>query len=135
MDLTRKKKILFHSNYANTASGFGGFMRELLPYLYKTGKYEIYLYAMGMNWRHPDFARFPWETYGTLPENPQELEMLNRDPNLGRLAYYGAHNIDKVIQTVKPDIIVQVEDFWAFGYAMDKPWWNKISCIVHWTAD
>ena len=55
-----KKRVLFASNYCGIRTGFGGFMREILTYLYKTGKYELGLFAAGMSWEHDDFARWPW---------------------------------------------------------------------------
>lgn len=131
----RKKKVLFHSNYAGIATGFGGFMRELLSYLYKLDKYEIYLYAAGLPWDNPDFIRFPWKTYGCLPNNPQEMEIINRDPNTARNAAYGAYYIDRVIDVVKPDVYIAVEDFWGMSYSIDKHWFDKINSVICWTAD
>lgn len=131
----RKKKVLFHSNYAGAKTGFGGFMREILSYLYKTGKYDLTLYAAGMTWTHRDFQRWPWKTYGTLPENPADIQRLNQDPNLARMANYGEYLIDRVVETVKPDVYVGVEDIWGVSYCKDKAWWNKITCAVHTTLD
>lgn len=130
-----KKKVLIHSNYPGAPTGFGGFMRELLCYLYKLNKYEITMYAGGMPWETPEFQRFPWKTYGSLPNNPQEMEIINRDPMQARNAAYGAHYIDRVINLVKPDVYIAVEDYWGFSYVIDKPWFQKINSIICWTAD
>ncbi len=130
-----KKRVLFHSNYAGAKTGFGGFMREILSYLYKTGKYDLTLFAAGMTWEHKDFARWPWKTYGTLPQSPQEIQRLNQDPNLARAANYGDFLIDKAIQTVKPDVYIGVEDPWGVGFCQSKKWWGKIPCVVHTTID
>ena len=133
--MNKKKKILFHSNYCGAPTGFGGFMRELLTYLYKTNKYELFLYASGATWESPDFARWPFKIFGTLPTSPQEIAELNKDPNLARMASYGLVNIDKVINEVKPDIYCGIEDFWAMNYCVDKPWFDKINSMICWTAD
>lgn len=130
-----KKKILVHSNYPGAPTGFGGFMRELLCYLYKLNKYEITMYAGGVPWETPEFQRFPWKTYGSLPNNPQEMEIINRDPMQARNAAYGAHYIDRVINLVRPDIYIAVEDWWAQSYVIDKPWFSKINSVICWTAD
>ena len=130
-----KRKILFHSNYPGLKTGFGGFCREILTYLYKTGKYELSMYAAGVPWDHKDFERWPWKTYGALPTNPQEIEAINRDPEAQRAAAYGHYQIDKVIQEVKPDVLVCVEDPWGIAPYKDKKWWNKFPCIVHTTLD
>lgn len=126
---------MFHSNYCGVNTGFGLFMRELLLHLYKTGKYDLHLYSSGVTWDTPDFQRWPWKCYGALPNDKNELDRLNRDPHALRMASYGAYNIDRVVRDVKPDVYVGVEDFWGLSYALDKPWWNKIGCVLHWTAD
>ena len=56
---TRKKKIVFASNSASAKTGFGGYIREIMTHLYKTGKYELVLYAAGSPWEAPDAARWP----------------------------------------------------------------------------
>ncbi len=131
----RKKKVLFHSNYAGAKTGFGGFMREILGYLYSTGKYDLTLFAAGLPWEHADFQRWPWKTIGTLPNNPAEMQQINRDPNLARGANYGEYLIDRAIQEVKPDVYIGVEDPWGVEYCKSKKWWGKIPCIVHTTLD
>ncbi len=110
-------------------------MREVLTKLYKLDKYDITLYAAGMPWEHPDFERWPWKVFGTLPNNQAEIEQLNRDPNLAREANYGGYYIDKLVKEVKPDIIFMSEDPWAFEGWRHKSWWGKVPCVVHTTLD
>lgn len=130
----RKKRVLFHTNYPAAKTGFGRFAKSILSYLYSTGKYELFLYANGMSWLHPDFARFPWKTFGTLPNDPNEIEKINRDPNLAKSAAYGHYLLDKVMEEVQPDIYIGSEDIWGFdGWTRD--WWNKIPCAIHTTLD
>lgn len=123
------------TNHCGAKTGFGGFAKELLTYLYKTGKYDLTLYAAGMTWEHPDFQRWPWKIYGTLPTDPKDIEQLNRDPNLARAANYGDYLADKVVQTVRPDIFFASEDLWGVNFYQNKSWWNKIPCIIHTTID
>lgn len=132
--MERKKKVLFHSNYCGANTGFGRYMKEILAYLYKTNKYEICLYAAGMPWEHPEFNRWPWKVRGTLPNNPQELHQINRDPHMARMASYGVVNVDRVIEEFKPDIYIGVEDIWAFDN-WQRRWWNKFPCVIHTTLD
>jgi len=131
----KRKKVLFHSNYCDAPTGFGGFMKEILTYLYKTNKYDLYLYASGVTWENADFERWPWKVYGAFPNNPQEINEIMKDPGQARLVSYGHYNIDKVIQTVKPDVYIGVEDFWGVEYAIDKIWFDKINSVIVWTAD
>ena len=131
----RKKKIVFASNSASAKTGFGGYIREIMTHLYKTGKYELVLYAAGSPWEAPDAARWPWKTYGTLPSNPQEMHRINQDPGLARAANYGEYYIDRLVQQEQPDALVMVEDIWAMQNWRNREWWNKFPCIVHTTLD
>lgn len=137
-----KKKVLFHTDYCGASTGFGGFCKEILTYLWKTGKYELHLYAGGTMWDNHDFNRYPWKIYGAIPNNQQEIDNYLRSAGNNdergareRAMAYGFVNIDKVIHLVKPDVYIANQDFWAMNYCLDKPWWNKINCVINWTAD
>tara|TARA_Y100000593_G_scaffold26231_1_gene52162 strand:- start:2293 stop:4209 length:1917 start_codon:yes stop_codon:yes gene_type:complete len=131
----RKKKILFQSDYSLAKTGFGRNAKAILSYLYKTGKYDIVHYCCGVNWSNPELTRTPWKSVGALPDSQQEMENLRRDPNLERLASYGAHYLDKIIEEEKPDIYIAAQDIWGVEFAIDKPWFNKINSIIWTTLD
>lgn len=133
--MSRKKRVLFHSNYAGVKTGFALAVKHLLTYLHKTGKYELGLLASGITDSNPDFARFPWRTFGTLPPNQAELDRLNKDPHAMRMASYGKDAIENVVRDFKPDIYIGVEDLWGLSYGLEMPFWNKIHCIIWWTID
>lgn len=131
----RKKKILFHSNYSKAFTGFGKNTKNVLKYLYKTGKYEIVEFANGLRWSDPSLETIPWKTIGSLPDDQGLLQKLNQDPQLARAAGYGANMIDKVITQEKPDLYIGSEDIWAFNGYMQKEWWNKTNCMIWTTLD
>lgn len=133
----KKKKILFHSNNSRAYTGFGKNAKNIIKYLYSTGKYEIVEFAAGLNWSNADLQKLPWKAFGTLPDDQNLINELNKDPGLARHVSYGSMNIDKVILQEKPDIYFGVEDIWAFTCCnlFDKPYWNKIHCFVHTTLD
>lgn len=131
----KRKKILFHSDFALAKTGFGRNARAILTYLYRTGKYEIVQYVCGMTRSHPIFSKTPWKTIGTLPDSKEEIDRLNRNPREARLASYGALNLDKVILEEKPDVYLAVQDIWGIDYAIERPWFNKISSIIWTTLD
>lgn len=136
----QKKKILFHSNASSAKTGFGKFLRNLLFYLYKTNKYEIFEYAAGVVINSPQLKITPWKSFGSIPQNQNELNFLRlpdgtiNEP-LKRLIGYGSFYIDKTIQDLKPEIYVSIEDCWAITGYTEKKWWNKINCIIHTTLD
>ena len=107
--MNKKKKIVFQSDYSLAKTGFGRNAKAVLSYLYKTGKYDIVHYCCGMNWSNPELKRTPWKSIGCLPDSQQELQQLNRDPNLARASNYGAHYLDRVIKQEKPDIYIAVQ--------------------------
>jgi len=133
--VSRKKKIVYQSDFSLAKTGFGRATKALLKYLYNTGKYEVVNYACGLQYSNPELKKTPWKSVGALPDNPQEIEQLNRDPNVARLASYGAHYLDRVIQEEKPDIYIAVQDIWGIDFAIEKKWFDKINSVLWTTLD
>lgn len=130
----KKKKILWQSNIPLVKTGLGRNTRSVLEYLHQTNKFEIVLYAQGVLRESPEYQKFPYKVIGCLPNNQQELDNINRDQNYARIAAYGGHMIDQVLQEEKPDILVMSDDLWSFPY-LDKPWFSKFPCVYHVTVD
>ena len=133
--MERKKKVLIQTDFSLAKTGFGRNARALLKYLYSTNKYDLVHYSCGMTYDHQEFKKTPWKSVGSLPNNQQELDQLNRDPNLARMASYGAHLVDKVVNDEKPDVYLAVQDIWGVDFAIEKSWFNKISSVIWTTLD
>ena len=133
--MVRKKKIVYQSDFSLAKTGFGRATRAILTYLYNTGKYDIVNYCCGLQYSNPELKKTPWKSTGALPDNPREIEQLNKDPNVARLASYGAHLLDKVIEDEKPDVYIAVQDIWGIDFAVEKKWFNKITSILWTTLD
>ena len=131
----KKLKILFHSNFSRAYTGFGKNSKNVLSYLYKTGKYDIVEAANGHVENAPVLSKMPWKCIGTLPNDPSKVEMINKDPALARQASYGSEMIDDIIKEVKPDIYIGAEDIWGFNGFWDKKWWDKIHSTIWTTID
>jgi glycosyltransferase involved in cell wall biosynthesis len=131
--IKRKKKILFQSDFALAKTGFGKNAKDILTWLYRTGKYEVVQYCCGITWENPEFNKVPWKCFGALPNSKEEIDKLQRDPRIARDASYGAYNLDRVIEQEKPDVYIAVQDIWGVDFAIEKPWFNKI-CSVIWTT-
>ena len=116
-------------------TGFGKHKKNLLKHLYKTGKYELFELSNGYPWSDEKIKSTPWESYGSLPDDPEKHKELVSDPARKHGAAYGAEMIDKAINEIKPDIYLGIEDIWAFRGFFEKPWWNKIHCLIHTTLD
>jgi glycosyltransferase involved in cell wall biosynthesis len=131
----KKKKILYQSDFSLAKTGFAKVAKNILTYLYNTGKYEIVSYCCGLQYSNPDLKKTPWKSIGSLPDSVQEIQELNKDPNNARLASYGAYLLDKVISEEKPDVYIAVQDIWGIDFAIDKKWFNKIPCALWTTLD
>jgi glycosyltransferase involved in cell wall biosynthesis len=116
-------------------TGFGKHKKNLLSYLYNTGKYDIIELSNGYTWESEQLKFVPWESYGTLPSDPEIHKEIAIDERRKNAAGYGAEMIDHAVKELKPDIYLGIEDVWAFNGFIEKEWWNKIHCIVHTTLD
>ena len=133
--MNKKKKILFHTNHSKAFTGFGKNCRNILSYLYKTGKYEVIEACNGFQKSNPHLKKLPWECVGTLPDDQARIDQLNRDPNIARAAGYGAETIDDIIKEFKPDVYIGAEDIWGFNQYWKRKWWNKTNCMIWTTLD
>ncbi len=131
----RKKRILIHSNFCKMFTGFGKHKKNLLSYLYKTGKYDIIELSNGYTWDSEQVKFVPWKSHGMLPDDPEIHKEISIDERRKHGAGYGAEMIDHAIKELKPDIYLGIEDVWAFNGFTDKEWWNNVHCIVHTTLD
>lgn len=134
MNSPRKKRVLAHSNFCKAFTGFGKHKKNILRYLFNTGKYEIFELANGLMRRCPETDSTPWTTYGSLPD-VQKMSEINQDQHKQRQAAYGAFGIDDIINTVRPDVYIGIEDIWAFDGFYEKPWWNKVNSMIWTTLD
>ena len=133
--MVKKKKILFHSDFALSKTGFGRNTKAILSYLYNTEKYELVCLAGGIAKNHPEIERTPWKTYGVIPNSGKEAADCNSSQDRGRLYSYGAFELDNVINIEKPDIYIGAQDFWGVDYSINKSWFNKINSVIWTTLD
>jgi len=133
--MPKKLKVLLQTDSSLAKTGFGRNAKAILSYLYKTGKYDIVHYCCGTNYSNPELKRTPWKSMGCLPDSQQEVDQINRDPNLARLAGYGAHFLDKVIKDEKPDVYIAAQDIWGVDFAIKKIWFDKITSVIWTTLD
>ena len=128
-----KKTVVFHSNYSRMFTGFGKNMKNVLRYLYKTGKYNIVEFANSKTKESEEFKSLPWKAYGTLPSQAK-LQSIASDQTKVRFAAYGLVEIDSLIKEAKPDFYIGIEDIWALSPLVEKKWWNQ-NCMIWTTLD
>jgi glycosyltransferase involved in cell wall biosynthesis len=135
IDQKRKKRVLFHSDFALAKTGFGRVMKTLLSHLYKSEKYEVHHLCCGVRDGAGELSVTPWKSHGAVTSDPRKLEMASQDPGLGRSIAYGSEKIDDVILEIKPDVYIGTQDFWGLDYTIDKPWFDKITSCIWTTLD
>jgi len=131
----RKKRILFHSDFALVKTGFGRVMKTMLSYLYKTKKYEIHHVCCGISQGAPELEATPWKSHGGVSSDPQKAQQASKDPSISRIAGYGGQTIDDYVKSIKPDIYIGIQDFWGVDYSIEKNWFNKITSCIWTTLD
>ncbi len=131
----RKKKIFFQSDFSLIKTGFARSAKALLSYLYKTGKYDIVHYCVGMDEKSADLLRTPWKSIGCLPNAPEKRNEINKDPHVAKIANYGAYYLDEAIAREKPDVYIAAQDIWGVDFAVKKHWFNKITSVIWTTLD
>ena len=128
----KKKTVLIHSNFCKAFTGFGKNKKNIMRYLFDTGKYNLVELANGIEWDAPQLQQVPWKCKGSLlPSN--YLQGLT--PEKQREEGYGLTLVDKAIKEFKPDVYIGIEDIWAFNNFHLKPWWNKVNTMVWTTLD
>lgn len=135
MSSARKKRVLINTNYSKMFTGFGKNAKNLLSYLYSTGKYELFEYCAGMQWSTPELKLQPWRANGTLPDTQHEINEINKDAVRARNASYGEYNMERAVQDFKPDVTLHIEDSWGVTFNSSKNFWGKIPSVYWVTQD
>jgi len=116
----RKKRILFCSEATFLNTGYATYTREILSYLYSTGKYEIAEMASYGTRYDPRAANIPWKYYGVVPDekcSEQEREQYGTHTT----AQFGELIFEEVCLDFKPDIVCDIRDFWMLDYQERSP--------------
>lgn len=123
------KKVAIYSNSSIDKTGFGKHARILLQELNKSG-YDAFEMAAGKPEGFEPLQSLPWRAYGLTPTDPKERETIDKffrdnpgyDP---RALGYGNFGIEKVILNEKPDVIIAIEDSWAWPGLLGRPIYHK----------
>lgn len=131
----RKKKIVIQTDWCLAKTGFGRAAKELISYLYNTGKYDIVHYCAGTQAGASILTKTPWKSIGSIPTDPNEVNRINADQTLARDVSYGSYYIDQVIKEEKPDLWIGAQDPWAFTQYYNKHWYKNITSLLWVTLD
>ena len=135
--MDRKKRILFCGEASCLSTGFSTYYRYLLPHLAATGKYELAefgSYASQDDERVQSFIQGRWKFYGVMPRNQEESVAFNQPSPHPRARgqntnQFGEYKFNHVVADFKPDIIIDIRDFWMLEYqerSVFRPWFKWI---------
>jgi len=131
----RKKKVLIQTDFAVVKSGFGRNAKAILTYLYKTDKYELVNYCVGIVENYYELQKTPWKSIGCIPTDKEKSELIEKDPKLKYLTPYGAFKLDEVIEKERPDVYISAQDIWGVDFATQRSWFDKITSAIWTTLD
>lgn len=127
-----KLKVLMCSEASFLSSGFGTYTKELLTRLYKTKKYKIAEFASYAFVNDPRDVSIPWRYYANaVRENdPRHKEYSSRTDN-----QFGRWRFEKILFDFKPDVVIDIRDYWMSYYQSISPLRNFFHWILMPTVD
>lgn len=125
MTPAKKLRVLMCSEASFLSSGFGIYAKEILSRLYNTNKYEIAEFA---SYGYVNDARdtsIRWRYYANAvkSDDPRYNEYMSRGDN-----QFGRWRFEKVLLDFKPDIVIDVRDYWMSAYQSLSP----LRKFFHW---
>ena len=127
-----KLKVLMCSEASFLNSGFSIYAKEILSRLYKTGKYEIAEFASYAFVNDPKDKDIPWAIYANAvnDKDPRHAEYASRTDNM-----FGRWRFDKTVIDFKPDVVIDVRDYWMSAYQEQSPTRKLFHWILMPTVD
>lgn len=127
-----KPKILVCSESSKVSSGFGVYNKYLLEGLHKTGRYEVAEFASyGLIGDKEKFG-IPWKYYpNAVLGNDPRLEIYNSSVE----NHFGRWRFDRVVLDYRPDIVIDVRDYWMSSYQAKSPLRKYFHWILMPTVD
>jgi glycosyltransferase involved in cell wall biosynthesis len=125
-------KILMCSEASFLSSGFAIYAKELLSRLHSTNKYEIAEFASYGLVNDPKDVTIKWRYYANAVGNddPRHKEYTSRPDN-----QFGRWRFEKVLLDFKPDVVIDVRDYWMSHYQATSPLRKYFHWILMPTVD
>lgn len=123
--MKNKLKVLVCSEASFVNSGFGIYNKELLTGLYNTGKYQVAEFASYGFVNDPRDKDIPWIYYANAVRDgdPRHQQYMSRTDN-----QFGRWRFEKVVLDFKPDVVIDIRDYWMSYYQALSP----LRKFFHW---
>jgi len=132
MTTKNKLKILMCSEASFLKSGFGTYAKEILSRLHKTDKYIVAEFASYGVVNDPRDQSIDWIYYANAVKegDPRHAEYSSRSDN-----QFGRWRFEKVLLDFKPDVVIDVRDYWMTAYQYCSPLRKYFHWILMPTVD
>lgn len=111
----RKKRILMCAESSHVISGFGNYTRNILSRLHNSGKYEVAELSCYRSAQIP--KKEPWTVFPNIPTDPEALKNYGNNPSNA----FGMWAFDAACTIFKPDIVLDVRDYWMLSFVELSP--------------
>ena len=130
--IVNKLKVLMCSEASFLNSGFGTYAKEILSRLHKTNKYHIAEFASYSVVNDSRDRDINWRFYANaVRENdPRYEEYMSRSDN-----QFGRWRFEKVLLDFRPDVVIDVRDYWMSHYQSLSPLRKYFHWILMPTVD
>lgn len=130
---TMKKRILFCGESSHINSGFGNYTREILSRLYQYKDYEI---AELSCYRTLTTKKTePWKIYPVTVDHTYSNKELYKQYLSNNSNAFGHWIFDYALLDFKPDIVIDIRDFWNMFYQEISPLRHYFKWIICPTYD
>lgn len=128
-----KKRVLLVNEASYLATGFSTYGNEILSRLYKSGEFELAEFGSYARDDDPRNKNIPWKFYPNQPSNNDQegLKQYHSD----RTAQFGSLRFPQVCLDFKPDIVIDIRDYWMCEFIDRSPSRQYFKMILMPTID
>jgi glycosyltransferase involved in cell wall biosynthesis len=130
----RKKRILFCSEATFLNTGYATYTREILNYLFQTGKYEIAEMSAYGEKNDPQAKDIPWKFYGVMP-NKNDSDEIKKSYASIATNQFGEFRFEETCLDFQPDFVCDIRDFWMCSFVSTSPFRDYFRWVIMPTVD
>ncbi len=127
------KKILMVNEFSYLSTGYSTYGREIMTRFHKSGKYEVAELACYAHGNDERIKKLPWKVYPNLPDMDDE-QGKNEYKSLPT-AVFGEWKFEEVCLDFKPDIVIDIRDFWMVEFVDRSPFRHCYKWVIMPTVD
>lgn len=129
----RKKRIFIANDAHFLGSGYGVYGKELLTRLHNSGKYEVGELGCFAGPKDVKKHNIPWRFYPNSLDGPDDPRHKQLTSN--KLNNYGMWRFTRAILDFKPDIVIDIRDYWMCAYQENHPFRKFYKWVILPTVD